>query len=124
MEFPRGLTSSDQLPNRPYCFTLPTCAAVALNFSSVTCPRHPDRVVPLKELIPDLLLSDLPRHMLIVKSEFQFQINDSSRLGSGGAGEVFLGTYKKEPVAVKTFHSTRNARLVRHETEAQGLIKE
>lgn len=41
---------------------------------------------------------------------FVFNPSDENRLGSGGAGEVFLGMYKKEKVAVKRFHSTLESR--------------
>lgn len=36
--------------------------------------------------------------------------NEEARLGSGGAGEVFLGMYKKQKVAVKRFYSARSIR--------------
>ena len=48
--------------------------------------------------------------LLIDPSKFNFTATDEDRLGSGGAGEVFRGTYADEPVAVKIFHSTRSAR--------------
>ncbi|XP_078364681.1 leucine-rich repeat serine/threonine-protein kinase 1-like isoform X2 [Oculina patagonica] len=96
-------------PPRPYNFTLPTCAATALSFSTIACPYHPDRVVSLHHLIPDLLMADLPRHLLADPSQFKFEARESQRIGGGGSGEVYRGTYRDEAVAVKTFHSTTQA---------------
>ena len=59
MEFP--LEGMHHL--RPHYFTLPTCAAAALNSDSINCPNHVDVPVPMKELIPDMLLTDLPSHV-------------------------------------------------------------
>ena len=39
-----------------------------------------------------------------------FNPSEENRLGSGGAGEVFLGMYKKEKVAVKRFYSSNGTR--------------
>jgi hypothetical protein len=97
-------------PVRPYNFTLPTCAAAALNFSTINCPYHPETVVSLDELIPDLLMTDLPRNLLVDKGEFSYKTDAVSRLGQGGAGEVFRGVLGDMEVAVKTFHSTRSTR--------------
>ena len=97
-------------PVRPYNFTLPTCAAAAMSFSTINCPYHPDTVVSLDELIPDLLMTDLPRNLLVDSSEFSFKQDDVSRLGGGGAGEVYRGLLRDTEVAVKTFHSTRVTR--------------
>ena len=39
-----------------------------------------------------------------------FNPTDENRLGSGGAGEVFLAMYKKQKVAVKRFYSSNDTR--------------
>lgn len=107
MEFPPNFHAAQ--PPRPYNFTLPTCAATALNFETIACPYHPDKVVSLQHLIPDLLMADLPRHLLVDPSQFKFEARESQRIGGGGSGEVYHGTYRNEAVAVKTFHSTTQA---------------
>lgn len=66
----------------------------------------------LDELIPDLLMTDLPRNLMVDSSEFSCKTDEASRLGGGGAGEVFKGILGDSEVAVKTFHSTRVSRLV------------
>ena len=66
-------------------------------------------------------MSDWLRHWLQVQSTginrflclskvFVFNPSEENRLGSGGAGEVFLGMYKKEKVAVKRFYSSNGTR--------------
>lgn len=108
MEFPANFHAV-QNP-RPYNFTLPTCATTALSFATIACPCHPNRVVSLQHLIPDLLMADLPRHLMMDSSQFKFKPSEAQRIGGGGSGEVFRGTYRNETVAVKTFHSTTQAR--------------
>ena len=105
MEFPASFHALH--PPRPHNFTLPTCAATSLRFSTITCPYHPDRVVSLQDLIPDLLMADLPRHFLVDPSQFKFEARETKKIGGGGSGEVYHGTYRDEDVAVKTFHSTK-----------------
>lgn len=107
MEFPASFHAAN--PPRPYNFTLPTCAATALSFSTIACPYHPDKVVSLHQLIPDLLMADLPRHLLVEIGQFKFEPREINRIGSGGSGEVYRGMYRNEAVAVKTFHSTTQA---------------
>lgn len=108
MEFPA--TFHPMHPPRPFNFTLSTCAAVALDYSTMNCPYHPDKVVSFRYLIPDLLMADLPRHFLLDESQFKFEVQESQRIGGGGSGEVYFGMYRNEAVAVKTFHSTKIAR--------------
>ncbi|XP_067017125.1 leucine-rich repeat serine/threonine-protein kinase 1-like isoform X3 [Acropora muricata] len=109
MEFPA--TFHPMHPPRPFNFTLSTCAAVALDYSTMNCPYHPDKVVSFRYLIPDLLMADLPRHFLLDESQFKFEVQESQRIGGGGSGEVYFGMYRNEAVAVKTFHSTKIARF-------------
>ena len=104
MEFPANFNALQ--PQRPFNFTLQTCAATALSFETIACPYHPDKVVSLQHLIPDLLMADLPCHLLVDLGQFKFEASDAQRIGSGGSGEVYRGTYRNEAVAVKTFHST------------------
>lgn len=105
MEFPASFHALH--PPRPYNFTLPTCAATALDYSTITCPYHPDKVVSLRFLIPDLLMADLPPHFFVDQGQFKFEARETQRIGGGGSGEVYFGIYRDAAVAVKTFHSTK-----------------
>lgn len=104
MEFPSTFHVPQAL--RPHNFTLPECAATAMSFSTISCPCHPDKMVSIPLLIPDLLMADLPRQLLVEQSKFKFEPRESQKIGGGGSGEVYRGTYRDETVAVKIFHST------------------
>ena len=91
-------------------FELPTCALAAVNHETIICAEHPGVPVALSSLVPDLLLSDLPPYLLIDTDKFEFEPIESNRLGEGGAGEVYKGSYRDVPVAIKRFHATRNTR--------------
>ena len=103
--------SADSLPahddhTKPE-FLLTECAAAAVAHKEITCMRHVAEPVKLENLVPDLLLSDLPKDLLIDTKFFDFDPVEEKRLGCGGAGEVFLATYKKQKVAVKRFYSNK-----------------
>lgn len=107
MEFPSTLPSNFLMLQtlHPHNFTLPECAATAMRFSTISCPSHPDRVVSISLLIPDLLMADLPRQLLVDQTQFKFDPRESHKIGGGGSGEVYRGSYRDETVAVKIFHS-------------------
>ena len=70
-----------------YTFRLEECALVGLLNSSILCSDY-NIYVPLSHLVPDLLLTDLPPHLMVDKSQLLFNPKDTStRLGRGGAGE-------------------------------------
>lgn len=108
LEFPSTLPANFHMSQtvRPHNFTLPECAATAMRFSTISCPSHPDRVVSISLLIPDLLMADLPRQLLVEETQFNFDPRESQKIGGGGSGEVYRGSYRNETVAVKMFHST------------------
>ena len=57
-------------------------------------------------MVPDLLLTDLPPAYILDEDSLIFNMADESKLGEGGAGGVYKGTYKGERVAVKLLHSS------------------
>ena len=52
-------------------YDLDACAADALKGDTVVCSDYNVRI-PLKHLIPDLLLTDLPTHFIIDNSQLEF----------------------------------------------------
>lgn len=42
------------------CFPLEALAACALKSQEIACPLHTTEYMPLKNLVPDLLLTDVP----------------------------------------------------------------
>ncbi len=91
-------------------FSLSVCALAAVGHEDILCSKHPDDPVPLLNLVPDLLLTDLPPSLLLAKRQLDFEPSERNRLGGGGAGEVFRAFYKGEQIAVKRFHSTKSSR--------------
>ena len=67
-------------------FQLESCAAKALTDDTMLCQEYDVRV-PLRHLVPDLFLTDLPEHLQIdyTQVEVDFQ-NTANHLSSGGAG--------------------------------------
>lgn len=106
MGFSENYGSYFRDPDAVYQFMLLTCALAATNFQLISCPNHPRDHVSLDLVVPDLTLTDLPRHFVINREQFVFEPSDKTRLGEGGAGGVYLGEYKEAKVAVKQFHSS------------------
>lgn len=52
-------------------FDLDACAADALKGDTVVCQDYNVRI-PLRHLVPDLLLTDLPQQFIIDTSQFEF----------------------------------------------------
>ena len=74
-----------------HIFSLEDCAAAALMEDTIYCKEY-DVDVPLIDLVPDLLLTDLPKQWHLDISRFEFNPADiSTRLGAGGAGAVYKG---------------------------------
>ncbi|XP_023930801.1 leucine-rich repeat serine/threonine-protein kinase 1 [Lingula anatina] len=86
-------------------FSLEYCAMKAYEGKThLVCPVHPKKV-KVHNLIPDLLLTDLPENFLLdgdylIKEDF---------LSKGGTAMVFKGLYKGKAVAIKEFFSGQNA---------------
>ena len=67
-------------------FQVDTCAAEALIGDTIICREYNVRV-PLRHLVPDILLTDLPADLQIDQSQLEYNPRDpATRLGRGGAG--------------------------------------
>lgn len=96
---PSGLVS---LENKIHLFKLTDCAKAVATGDTIQCPIDGSRV-PLSDLVPDLMLADIPQDMHINTREFDYSCTPENQLGAGGAGEVYIGTYRDQTVAVKLF---------------------
>jgi leucine-rich repeat kinase 1 len=90
-------------------FQVDACAAEALIGDTIVC-RDCNVRVPLRHLVPDLLLTDLPADLQVDQSQLEYNPRDpATRLGRGGAGAVYRGKYRRQIVAVKEFLTAEQA---------------
>ncbi|XP_064609297.1 leucine-rich repeat serine/threonine-protein kinase 1-like [Liolophura sinensis] len=83
-------------------FSVVTCAGVCRTNDSITCPITHNKI-PLKKLVPELILADLPRRFLIDGKDLEITVGKDSLLGEGSFGCVYSGSYREDTVAVKVF---------------------
>nr|XP_002736404.1 PREDICTED: leucine-rich repeat serine/threonine-protein kinase 1-like [Saccoglossus kowalevskii] len=103
---PSSLPYQNAEPN-PYEFTIEKCAMVAVNSDEITCEQHPNTPIQLAMLVPDLLLCDLPKNLMMTRESLDFEATKDTCLGVGGAAKVFVGRYKEQDVAYKQLHATQ-----------------
>ena len=63
-------------------FNVDACAADALKGDTIVCSEYKVRI-PLRHLVPDLLLTDLPPQLNIDTSQFEFNPKVSGGCGCG-----------------------------------------
>ena len=86
----------------PVMFRFEDCAGQVRQQSSIKCQAHPDEGSPLCDLVPELLLLDMPRKFFLEASEVICdRDDDDSKLGEGGYGTVYRGQVKGRDVAIK-----------------------
>ncbi|KAM8889549.1 leucine-rich repeat serine/threonine-protein kinase 1 isoform 3-T3 [Synchiropus picturatus] len=89
-------------------FNMEDCVLAAVEEEHIICPQHPDQLVPLQELVPELFMTDFPARLFLEKSELEYCEDDSAIIGQGGSGTViYRAKYRERPVAVKRFHFKR-----------------
>ncbi|KAJ7311344.1 hypothetical protein JRQ81_006960 [Phrynocephalus forsythii] len=86
-------------------FNLEDCVLAAIELDSIACAHHPDVLVPLQELVPELFMTDFPARLFLENSKLKYTENENNMLGQGGSGTViYRAQYQGKPVAVKRFH--------------------
>ena len=55
----------------------------------------------LTDLVPELMLTDLPDKFRLVSSRLDFKPTKDNQIGSGGAGQVYRGHYDGRVIAIK-----------------------
>lgn len=95
--------TSSVLPSNLDHFTVEHCARLLLSGDMALCRRGTK--VPLSQLVPELLMQELPRKFLLDSEKLQVDpSNKKAYLGSGVTGSVFKGKYGDVDIAVKYYH--------------------
>ncbi|XP_029977672.1 leucine-rich repeat serine/threonine-protein kinase 1-like isoform X3 [Sphaeramia orbicularis] len=86
-------------------FNMEDCVLAAMEKEFIICPLHPDKEVPLQELVPELFMTDFPARLFLDKSLLEYSEEEENILGQGGSGTIiYRAQYCSQPVAVKRFH--------------------
>ncbi|XP_074650485.1 leucine-rich repeat serine/threonine-protein kinase 1-like [Tubulanus polymorphus] len=91
------------------CFTYEACA-IALSDGETHMKCIQKQSIPLRELIPDLTMADLPSKLHLDQSQLILDPSKHKLLGQGGAANVYKALYKQKHVAVKLLHCSENVR--------------
>ncbi|XP_060551521.1 leucine-rich repeat serine/threonine-protein kinase 1-like [Ruditapes philippinarum] len=91
------------LPNVINHFTMEHCARLLVNGDSITCPQGIKQ--NLSELVPDLLLKELPDKYFMDQDKIELVESKENCLGTGVTGSVFKGKYNGQFVAIKVYRS-------------------
>ncbi|XP_048737830.1 leucine-rich repeat serine/threonine-protein kinase 1-like isoform X4 [Ostrea edulis] len=95
--------TSSLLPSNLDHFTVEHCARLLLSGDSAVCRRGSK--VPLSQLVPELLMQELPKKFLLDPEKLQVDpSNKKAYLGSGVTGSVYKGQYGDVDIAVKYYH--------------------
>ncbi|KAJ8247618.1 hypothetical protein GJAV_G00248350 [Gymnothorax javanicus] len=101
-------TEPSPSPSPVHYFNMEDCVLAAVEKDHVTCPNHPERPVPLQELVPEIFMTDFPARLFLEKGQLECNEDEQDVLGQGGSGTViYRAKYRGLPVAVKRFHFKR-----------------
>ena len=104
----------------PSCFLIEACVHALQVKEEYNCKYHTEPI-PLRDLIPDYLLLDLPSHLRLTKSMFEY--NESKPLHRGRQTVLYNGYFNGKEVAIKMYHQVESRSItlplscVRRETD-------
>ncbi|XP_069481127.1 leucine-rich repeat serine/threonine-protein kinase 1 isoform X2 [Ambystoma mexicanum] len=85
-------------------FNVEDCVLNAIEQDHMACPNHPTIPVPLRELVPELFMTDFPARLFLEDRHLEYTESENNILGQGGSGTViYRAHYQGKPVAVKRF---------------------
>ncbi|XP_061560358.1 leucine-rich repeat serine/threonine-protein kinase 1 isoform X2 [Phycodurus eques] len=106
-----------------HLFDVEECALAAAEGDSIACPEHPRHAVPLRELVPELFMTDFPARLFLEKEHLEYSEDESSVIGQGGSGTVvYRARYRQRPVAIKRFR-LRTCRQNAPSADADTMMK-
>jgi len=89
-------------------FTVEHCARLILESDTISCKAG--FLIPLKFLVPELLIEELPQKYHIDRKDLE--VNYDNFLGRGVSGSVYKGKYGDTDVAVKYYHDSQNHPMI------------
>ncbi len=93
-------TGMPDVPSIPF----EDCLLAMAKGVGVACMQHPDKIVSIAHIIPDLIQEDVNSDVFLPPGSVEFSVSDKSTCLSPPPTEtVFKGTYSKHLVAVKPF---------------------
>ena len=104
----------------PSCFSVESCFHSLPHKGEHRCRYHPE-AIPLRDIVPDYLLLDIPSHLCLTKTMFEY--NEGKPLHKGRQTILYNGHFNGEEVAVKMYHQVDNKPItlplscVRRETD-------
>uniref|UniRef100_A0A3P9J7W9 non-specific serine/threonine protein kinase n=1 Tax=Oryzias latipes TaxID=8090 RepID=A0A3P9J7W9_ORYLA len=99
-------------------FNIEDCVLAAVEEDHIVCPRHPENLVPLQELVPELFMTDFPSRLFLDKRELDLSEDHTHILGQGGSGTtIYRAKYQGRPIAVKRFHFKKDQRQTMSDTD-------
>lgn len=81
-------------------FSVEHCARLVMSSEYITCPKN--LKIPLIQLVPELLMQEIPKKFILDISKLTIDVNNV--LGVGVSGKVLKGCYGDVDVAVKLYH--------------------
>ncbi|XP_067105188.1 leucine-rich repeat serine/threonine-protein kinase 1 isoform X1 [Osmerus mordax] len=86
-------------------FNMEKCVLAAVETDHISCPQHPETLVPLQELVPELFMTDFPSRLFLEKAHLESTEEEKDIIGQGGSGTIiYRSRYREQPVAIKRFH--------------------
>lgn len=84
----------------PTSFLVEACVHSLEDGVEHNCRYHPESI-PIQDMVPDYLMTDLPRYLRL--KETQFSLDESDLLHRGPTTRLYHGTYNETEVAVKVY---------------------
>ena len=90
-------------------FSMEHCARMLMAGDTIHCPKGSKQY--LNDLIPDMLLKEIPYKFFLDVAQLHFQETPENFLGGGVTGSVYKGKYGDLDIAIKLYRSDiRNKR--------------
>lgn len=108
LQSPESFPDTSSLDTSVVHFPVSSCAMSVLTGTSAPWNGH---TIPLQQLTPEFLLTDLPDGLMLRPELLKFSASNKTLLGRGGAGAVYRASYDSIPIAMKQFSASVSGNL-------------